>query len=155
MNDSENGGVNQSENRHPEDRQVLGIITYQLEREAATRSGEGHRLSHLNARCVHESRVASHHTVNILTEKDRPKRRRPARRNHCFLAIRFNHRNSKARGGEASAWLSSEKEISYKHSFAESRVRKIRDAGLYESICWSFAVLLPVKTVGVMGELRT
>jgi GMP synthase PP-ATPase subunit len=34
-------------------------------------------------------------------------------------------------------------------------VRKIRDAGLFESICWSFAVLLPVKTVGVMGELRT
>lgn len=34
-------------------------------------------------------------------------------------------------------------------------MRKIRDACLYESICRSFAVLLPVKTVGVIGDLRT
>jgi len=32
---------------------------------------------------------------------------------------------------------------------------EIRAAGLYESIWQSFGVLLPVKTVGVMGDLRT
>ncbi len=33
--------------------------------------------------------------------------------------------------------------------------REIRDAGLYEKIWQSFAVLLPIKTVGVMGDFRT
>lgn len=33
--------------------------------------------------------------------------------------------------------------------------REIIDAGLYESIWQSFCVLLPVKTVGVMGDART
>ncbi len=33
--------------------------------------------------------------------------------------------------------------------------KEVRDAGLYESIWQSFAVLLPIKTVGVMGDFRT
>ncbi|MBN2372583.1 glutamine-hydrolyzing GMP synthase [bacterium] len=34
-------------------------------------------------------------------------------------------------------------------------LKEIKDAGLYERIWQSFAVLLPVRTVGVMGDLRT
>lgn len=34
-------------------------------------------------------------------------------------------------------------------------VEEIRNAGLYEQIWQSFAVLLPIKTVGVMGDERT
>ncbi|MDH3237919.1 MAG: GMP synthase (glutamine-hydrolyzing), partial [Deltaproteobacteria bacterium] len=33
--------------------------------------------------------------------------------------------------------------------------QEVRTAGLYESIWQSFAVLLPIKTVGVMGDERT
>ena len=33
--------------------------------------------------------------------------------------------------------------------------QEIRAAGLYEKIWQAFAVLLPVKTVGVMGDCRT
>jgi len=39
---------------------------------------------------------------------------------------------------------------------ADSVVRQeIRKAGLYESIWQAFAVLLPIRTVGVMGDERT
>ena len=34
-------------------------------------------------------------------------------------------------------------------------LEEIRAAGLYDAIWQAFAVLLPVKTVGVMGDLRT
>ena len=34
-------------------------------------------------------------------------------------------------------------------------LEEIRAAGMYESIWQSFAVLLPIKTVGVMGDFRT
>jgi GMP synthase (glutamine-hydrolysing) len=34
-------------------------------------------------------------------------------------------------------------------------VEEIRNAGLYEQVWQSFAVLLPIKTVGVMGDERT
>ena len=34
-------------------------------------------------------------------------------------------------------------------------IEEIRDAGLYNEIWQSFAVLLPIKTVGVMGDKRT
>jgi GMP synthase (glutamine-hydrolysing) len=34
-------------------------------------------------------------------------------------------------------------------------IQEIRDAGLYGRIAQAFAVLLPVKSVGVMGDLRT
>ena len=32
---------------------------------------------------------------------------------------------------------------------------EIRNAGLYEKVWQSFAVLLPIRTVGVMGDERT
>jgi GMP synthase (glutamine-hydrolysing) len=34
-------------------------------------------------------------------------------------------------------------------------IEEIRSAGLYETVWQAFAVLLPVKTVGVMGDFRT
>ena len=34
-------------------------------------------------------------------------------------------------------------------------LEEIRNAGLYDAIWQAFAVLLPVKTVGVMGDCRT
>jgi GMP synthase (glutamine-hydrolysing) len=34
-------------------------------------------------------------------------------------------------------------------------LEEIRNAGLYDAIWQAFAVLLPVKTVGVMGDFRT
>ena len=34
-------------------------------------------------------------------------------------------------------------------------VEEVRNAGLYERIWQSFAVLLPIRTVGVMGDERT
>ncbi len=34
-------------------------------------------------------------------------------------------------------------------------IRMLRDAGLYNKIAQAFAVLIPVKTVGVMGDFRT
>jgi GMP synthase (glutamine-hydrolysing) len=34
-------------------------------------------------------------------------------------------------------------------------IEEIRSAGLYDEIAQAFAVLLPVRTVGVMGDLRT
>ncbi|MSO76728.1 MAG: glutamine-hydrolyzing GMP synthase [Alphaproteobacteria bacterium] len=34
-------------------------------------------------------------------------------------------------------------------------IEEIRDAGLYDAIWQAFAVLLPVKTVGVMGDMRS
>ena len=38
---------------------------------------------------------------------------------------------------------------------AVTQADEIRAAGLYESIWQAFGVLLPVKSVGVMGDLRT
>jgi GMP synthase (glutamine-hydrolysing) len=37
----------------------------------------------------------------------------------------------------------------------ETYIKGIRRAGLYDDIWQAFAVLLPVKTVGVMGDART
>lgn len=34
-------------------------------------------------------------------------------------------------------------------------IEEIRKAGLYDQIAQAFAVLLPVKAVGVMGDMRT
>jgi GMP synthase (glutamine-hydrolysing) len=34
-------------------------------------------------------------------------------------------------------------------------LEEIRNAGLYDAIWQAFAVLLPVRTVGVMGDYRT
>src|SRR5712691_8519169 len=34
-------------------------------------------------------------------------------------------------------------------------IEEIRRAGLYDDICQAFAVILPVRTVGVMGDFRT
>ena len=34
-------------------------------------------------------------------------------------------------------------------------IEEIRKAGLYDRIAQAFAVLLPVKAVGVMGDMRT
>lgn len=34
-------------------------------------------------------------------------------------------------------------------------IEEIRRAGLYDQIAQAFAVLLPVKAVGVMGDMRT
>jgi GMP synthase (glutamine-hydrolysing) len=34
-------------------------------------------------------------------------------------------------------------------------IEEIRHAGLYDQIAQAFAVLLPVKAVGVMGDMRT
>jgi GMP synthase (glutamine-hydrolysing) len=34
-------------------------------------------------------------------------------------------------------------------------IRELRDAGLYDAVSQAFAVLLPVKSVGVMGDYRT
>ena len=34
-------------------------------------------------------------------------------------------------------------------------LEEIRNAGLYDAIWQAFAVLLPVRTVGVMGDMRT
>jgi len=34
-------------------------------------------------------------------------------------------------------------------------IQELRDAGLYDEVSQAFAVLLPVKTVGVMGDYRT
>ena len=37
----------------------------------------------------------------------------------------------------------------------EKVVEEVKRAGLYNEIWQSFAVLLPIKTVGVMGDQRT
>jgi GMP synthase (glutamine-hydrolysing) len=34
-------------------------------------------------------------------------------------------------------------------------LHELRDAGLYDAVSQAFAVLLPVKSVGVMGDYRT
>ncbi|MBI2816412.1 MAG: glutamine-hydrolyzing GMP synthase [Acidobacteria bacterium] len=45
--------------------------------------------------------------------------------------------------------------LNYLRAADEIVYEEIRDAALYESIWQSFAVLLPVRTVGVMGDQRT
>ena len=40
-------------------------------------------------------------------------------------------------------------------SFRQEKVEEIRRAGLYEKVWQAFAVLLPVRSVGVMGDERS
>ena len=63
-----------------------------------------------------------------------------------------------AAGAGAAAGAAAEEKTEFKVVLKEAGAivdEEMRSAGLYEKIWQSFAIILPVKTVGVMGDKRT